>query len=154
VQSAKTRWLPWIVLGVVVAGVLVFTAWPRGVDESTAARTHRIASELRCVDCESLSVADSATSTAAATRADIATRIRHGESDAEIRQVYVDRYGESVLLKPSSNGLGVLVWALPIAALVIGAGGVALALRRWSRQPRLVASEADEQLVATERTRR
>ena len=46
-QSARTRWLPWIVLGVVVAGVLVFTAWPRGVDESTAARTHRIASELR-----------------------------------------------------------------------------------------------------------
>ena len=100
------RWLPWIVLGVLVVGVLAYTAWPRGVDESTAARTHRIASELRCVDCESLSVADSATSTAAATRADIAARIRHGESDAEIRQVYVDRYGESVLLKPSSNGLG------------------------------------------------
>ena len=37
--------------------------------------------------------------------------------------MYVDRYGETVLLKPSSNGLGVLVWALPIAALVLGAGG-------------------------------
>ena len=145
------RWLPWIVIGVAVAGVLLYTAWPRGADDSTAARTHRIASELRCVDCESLSVADSATSTAAATRADIASRIRHGESDAEIRQVYVDRYGESVLLQPSNKGLGVLVWALPIAALVIGAGGIVLALRRWQRQPRLVASEADEELVAHER---
>jgi cytochrome c-type biogenesis protein CcmH len=145
------RWLPWIVLGIVVVGVLVYTAWPRGVDNSTAARAHRIAAQLRCVDCESLSVADSATSTAAATRADITTRIRHGESDAEIRQVYVDRYGESVLLQPSSNGLGVLVWALPIAALVIGAGGIVLALRRWQRQPRLVASDADEALVAKER---
>ncbi len=142
------RWLPWIVIGVAVAGVLLYTAWPRGADDSTAAHTHRIASELRCVDCESLSVADSATSTAAATRADIGSRIRHGESDAEIRQVYVDRYGESVLLQPSNKGLGVLVWALPIAALVIGAGGIVLALRRWQRQPRLVASEADEELVA------
>ena len=145
------RWLPWIVLGVLVVGALAYAAWPRGVDESTAAHTHRIASELRCVDCEGLSVADSATSTAAATRADIASRIRHGESDAEIRQVYVDRYGETVLLKPSSDGLGVLVWALPIAALVLGAGGLVLALRRWQRQPRLVASEADEELVADER---
>ena len=147
------KWLPWIVIGVLVVGVLAYTAWPRGTDDSTAARTHRIASELRCVDCESLSVADSATSTAAATRADIALRIRHGESDAEIRQVYVDRYGESVLLQPSNQGLGVLVWALPIAVLVIGAGGIVLALRRWQREPRLTASEADEELVAHERGR-
>ena len=65
--------------------------------------------------------------------------------------MYVDRYGETVLLKPSSDGLGVLVWALPIAALVLGAGGIVLALRRWSRQPRLVATAADEELVAEER---
>ena len=63
----------------------------------------------------------------------------------------MDRYGESVLLQPSSNGLGVFVWALPIAALVIGAGGIVLALRRWQRQPRLVATDADEALVAHER---
>jgi cytochrome c-type biogenesis protein CcmH len=147
------RWLPWIVLAVLVAGVLAYAAWPRSPDESVAAHTRRIASELRCVDCEGLSVADSATSTARATRADIAVRIRHGESDAEIRQVYVDRYGESVLLKPSSNGLGILVWALPIAALLIGAGGIVLALRRWQRQPRLHASAADEEIVAEERAR-
>ncbi len=147
------RWLPWIVLAVLVVGALAYSAWPRSGDESVAAHTRRIASDLRCIDCESLSVADSATSSARATRADIAVRIRHGESDAEIRQVYVDRYGESVLLKPSSNGLGILVWALPIAALLIGAGGIVLALRRWQRQPRLVASTADEELVAEERAR-
>ena len=121
-----------------VVGALAYAAWPRGGDESVAAHTRRLASELRCVDCQGLSVADSATQTARATRADIAARIRRGESDAEIRQVYVDRYGETVLLKPASDGLGVLVWALPIAALVLGAGGLVLALRRWQRQPRLV----------------
>jgi cytochrome c-type biogenesis protein CcmH len=145
------RWLPWIVLGVVVIGAIAYAAWPHGGDETVSAHTRRLAGELRCVDCQGLSVADSETSTAKATRVDIAARIRRGESDADILQVYVDRYGESVLLKPSSNGIGVLVWALPIAALLLGAGGLFLALRRWQRQPRLVASAEDEELVREER---
>jgi cytochrome c-type biogenesis protein CcmH len=145
------RWLPWIVLAVLVVGVMAYTAWPRPADSSLTAHTRRIASDLRCVDCEALSVADSATQSARSTRSDITQRIIHGESDAQIRQVYVDRYGESVLLKPSSDGLGVVVWGLPIAALLLGAGGIAFALRRWQRQPRLVASLADEALVAEER---
>ncbi len=67
--------------------------------------------------------------------------------------MYVDRYGETVLLKPSSDGIGVLVWALPIAALLLGAGGLVIALRRWQRVPRLKASKEDEALVAEERAR-
>jgi cytochrome c-type biogenesis protein CcmH len=147
------RWAPWILLAVLVVGALVYAAWPSSTPETLTDHTRRLASELRCVDCESLSVADSATSSARATRVDIKARIQRGESDADIRQVYVDRYGETVLLKPSSNGIGALVWALPIAALLIGAGGLVLALRRWQRQPRLHASAADEELVAEERAR-
>jgi cytochrome c-type biogenesis protein CcmH len=143
--------LPWIVIGVVALGAIAYAAWPRAGDESLRAHTRRLASELRCVDCQGLSVADSATSTARATRRDLEARIRRGESDAEIRRVYVDRYGEAVLLKPASGGLGALVWALPIAALVLGAGGLVLVLRRWQREPRLVASPEDEELVARER---
>ena len=145
------RWAPWIVLGVLVLGAVVYAAWPSGGDESVGAHTQRLASELRCVDCQGLSVADSATSTAKATRADIAARIRRGESDGEIRQVYVNRYGEAVLLKPASRGLGALVWAIPIAVILLAGGGLVIALRRWSRQPRLVASAEDEALVRQER---
>ena len=58
------RWFPWIVLGVLVIGALAYATWPRGGDESLSAHTRRIASEIRCVDCEGLSVADSATQTA------------------------------------------------------------------------------------------
>jgi len=140
-------WLvPWLVLGALVAGALVWAA--RSGSESAADRAHRIASELRCVECQSLSVADSQAPTARAERADIRRRIAAGQSDAEIRQAYVDRYGEFVLLKPASRGIGVLVWALPVIALVLGAGGLALALRRWRREPRLTATAADEELVA------
>jgi cytochrome c-type biogenesis protein CcmH len=147
------RFGPWIVLAVLVVVALGWAAWPSGEDESLTAHTRRIASEIRCIDCEGLSVADSATQTARATRADIKARISRGESDAEIRRVYVDRYGETVLLKPSSDGIGVLVWALPILAVVLGAGGLVLALRRWGRSPRLTASPEDEALVAEERAR-
>jgi cytochrome c-type biogenesis protein CcmH len=146
------RWIPWIVLGVLAFGAIAFAAWPSDGDESVGAHTQRLAAELRCVDCQGLSVADSATSTAKATRADIAARIRRGESDAEIRQVYVTRYGEAVLLKPASSGLGALVWAIPIAVILLAGGGLVIALRRWSRQPRLVASAEDEALVRQERS--
>ncbi len=148
------RWWPWILLGVLAIGAIGYAAWPRRGDESLTAHTRRLSSEIRCVDCQGLSVADSATSTARATRADIRARIARGESDAGIRQVYVDRYGETVLLKPASDGIGVLVWALPIAALLLGAGGLWIALRRWQRQPRLTATDADEALVAAERSRK
>jgi cytochrome c-type biogenesis protein CcmH len=147
------RWVPWIILGVLAIGTLAVAAWPGSGDESVGAHARRLSSELRCVDCQGLSVADSSTQTARATRTDIAARIRRGESDAAIRQVYVDRYGEAVLLKPTSSGLGGLVWAIPIAAILLGAGGLVLALRRWSRQPRLVASAEDEELVREERSR-
>jgi cytochrome c-type biogenesis protein CcmH len=141
------RYGAWLGLGVVVVVVVAVAAWPRGDSGSVSARTRALAQELRCVDCEGLSVWDSGTDSAKATRHDIAARIRAGESDGQIRRVYVDRYGESVLLKPSSDGVGLLVWALPVVVLVVAAGAIVLALRRWSRQPRLVASEEDEALV-------
>lgn len=145
------RVLPWALLAALVVGAIAVAA-SGGDDEPTARRRARdIAYELRCPDCEGQSVADSQTPTARAIRADIRSRIAAGESDETIRRAYVDRYGESILLKPEGGGIGLLVWGLPAAALIAGAGGLALALRRWRREPRLHATDADEALV--EKTR-
>lgn len=141
----------WVALAAVAVVVLAIALWPSSGTPTVRARTRSLASELRCVDCEGLSVAESSTASARQQRRDIAARIRRGESDDEIRQVYVDRFGESILLKPSSDGIGVIVWALPVIVLLVGAGGLALALRRWGRQPRLVATDADEAFVAGHR---
>ena len=146
------RKLVWVGIAVLAVGVLAVALWPSGGTPTVRARTRSLASELRCVDCEGLSVAESSTASARQTRRDIEARIRRGQSDQDIRQVYVDRFGESILLKPSSRGIGVVVWALPVIVLVVGAGGLALALRRWGRQPRLVATDADEALVARARS--
>ena len=143
--------LPWVLVGAVVIAAVLWAVWPSGDGESVGTRVHDLATQLRCPDCEALSVADSSTPSARAIRRDLRRQVKAGRSDEDIRQSYVDRYGEAILLQPEGSGLGFLVWGLPAVALVLGAGGVVLALRRWSRQPRLHATDADEELVARTR---
>ncbi len=142
----------WTIVGVTAVVVLAVALWPRS-DSSIESRTRSLASELRCVDCEGLSVAESSTASARIARRDIERRLRKGESADDIRQSYVDRYGESILLKPAGDGVSTIVWALPVVILVLGAGGLVIALRRWARQPRLEATAADEAFVAAHRGR-
>jgi cytochrome c-type biogenesis protein CcmH len=144
------RWWPWVALAMVLAVVFVVLLWPSG-STSAAARAHDLATELRCPECEGLSVADSNAPTSKAIRADIKRRIGAGQSDAEIRQVYVDDYGEDILLSPQSSGIGLIVWVLPVLVLALGATGIWFALARSRREPRLHATEADEALVDRER---
>ena len=144
------RWAPWIALAVVVAAVLVIVAWPGG-GRDDAARAHDLAAELKCQECQGLSVADSSAPTSVAIRADIKRRIARGESDADIRQAYVDRYGEQILLSPEGTGLGLIVWVLPVLAVALGAAGIWFALARSRREPRLHPTAADEALVDRER---
>jgi cytochrome c-type biogenesis protein CcmH len=149
--SARTG--AWVVLAVVVAVVLAIVLWPSGGEPTTSERVSALASELRCPDCEGQSIQQSSTATARAARADIRRRVEAGESDADIRQAFVDKFGDSILLKPEQGGIGLLVWGLPVLAVLLGAGGLVLALRRWQREPHLHATAADERLVAQERDR-
>jgi len=152
--APRARWrslAPWLALAVVIAAVLAWAVWPSG-SASPAERARALASELRYPDCESLSAADSQTQSARAIRGDLRDRIREGQTDAEIRQAYIDRYGESILLKPQNDGFGLLVWGLPVVLLILGGAGLAIALRRWRREVPLRATDADEALV--ERARR
>ena len=144
-------WIAWLALAavVVVAGaVLVAGSGPSG---SPSARASRLANQLACPVCTGESVADSNAPESRAIRLDIAERIREGQSDGQIRAAYVATYGDHILLTPSNGGLGVVAWGLPVLALVLGAGGIALAIRRGSRTPRLAASAADTALVDRER---
>jgi cytochrome c-type biogenesis protein CcmH len=144
------RWGPWIGLAVVVVVALAVVLWPNG-DQSPAARAHALETELKCPECQGLSVADSQAPTSRAIRVDIKRRIADGQSDAEIRQAYVDDYGESILLSPRDSGISLIVWVLPVVFLALGATGIVFALRRNRGEPHLHATAADERLV--ERTR-
>jgi cytochrome c-type biogenesis protein CcmH len=130
---------------------LAFVAVRSQPSRSPTARANRLAHELRCPTCESESVADSQSPASVAIRADIKRRVAAGQSDGEIRAAYVEIYTQYVLLSPDSHGIGLIVWGAPVAALLLGGGGLALALRRWGRQPRLAATPADEELVSRAR---
>jgi cytochrome c-type biogenesis protein CcmH len=142
------RVLPGVALAAVVVAALVIGGAGRShPSRSPAARAHAIAAELRCPVCQGLSVADSPSETAKAISDDVRRRVDAGESDAAIRAFYVGRYGQWILLEPETSGLGALVWILPVTALVLGIGGLALAFRRWRREPARSATDEDRALV-------
>jgi len=97
-------------------------------------RTREIASELRCVVCQNLSVADSPSDLAKEMRNLVREQVQQGKSREEIQAYFVSRYGEYVLLSPPKRGFNLLVWGLPFVAIVVGGGVVYLVARRWTEQ--------------------
>jgi len=97
-------------------------------------RVREIASELRCVVCQNLSVADSPSDLAKEMRNLVRELVRQGKSREEISAYFVSRYGEYVLLSPPKRGFNLLVWGLPFLASAVGGGAVYLVARRWTEQ--------------------
>jgi cytochrome c-type biogenesis protein CcmH len=147
----KKWWVAWLALAVIVVIAVAVLVARSGPSNSPSARAARLSAELACPVCTGESVAESNAPESRAIRLDIARRIREGQGDAQIRDAYVAIYGDRILLTPSNGGLGVVAWGVPVLALVLGAGGIALAIRRGSRTPRLAATADDVALVDRER---
>jgi cytochrome c-type biogenesis protein CcmH len=95
---------------------------------------YEIASQLRCVVCQNLSVADSPSEMAAQMRAVIRERLAAGDRPAQVIEYFVEKYGEWILLSPRRSGFNLLVWLLPPFAILVGVVLVALVVRRWTRR--------------------
>ena len=137
-----------VVLGVsLVAGARAASSRPPSLDQ----RVRAITVQVRCPECEGQSVADSNAPASKAIREDVRQRLLSGQSKAEILAYLVSRFGEGILLKPRSTGIAGLVWALPVAAVICGLAGLAVAFRRWrARSPR---KPTDDDRVLVERAR-
>jgi cytochrome c-type biogenesis protein CcmH len=96
---------------------------------------HDVAAQLRCVVCQSLSVADSPSETAHEMKDLIRERLAAGESPEQVRAYFVEKYGNWILLSPPRQGFNLLVWVVPFAGLGLGLVLVLLVVRRWSRRP-------------------
>jgi cytochrome c-type biogenesis protein CcmH len=130
-RSLVATLLPLIVVGLVV---LVEAQQPaRHLDEP---EVYEIASQLRCVVCQNLSVADSPSETATQMRGVIRQRLAAGERPDQVIQYFVDKYGEWILLEPRRHGFTLIVWLLPPLAAVAGIGLAAVLLTRWTRRRR------------------
>jgi cytochrome c-type biogenesis protein CcmH len=132
-----TRLAPLLVACVLAAAVATpLRAAP--VDENTV---QQIGSQLRCVVCQSLSVADSPSETASQMRGVIRERLAAGQTPEQIIAYFVDKYGQWILLEPPKRGFSLLVWVVPYIGLAGGLVLVGLVLRRWSRRPRAAPAE-------------
>lgn len=128
------RRLSWVAVTVVALAALAVGTLTDGPARATEDRVNDIASTLRCPQCRSQSAGDSDAATARAVRVEIAERVEAGESDDEIRDYFASRYGAEILLTPPAEGVGSLVWVLPVVAFVVASAGLGSAFVRWRRE--------------------
>lgn len=94
------------------------------------ARVQKLGKELRCPTCQGLSIADSPASMARAQLDKVRELVSAGKSDDEIRNYFVARYGEWILLKPKAQGFNWLVWLGPALLLILGFAVIFRQIRR------------------------
>jgi cytochrome c-type biogenesis protein CcmH len=117
-------------------------------DPALEARARHLSQELRCMVCQNQSIDDSEASLAHDLRVLVRDRLKAGDSDSQVLNYLVARYGEFVLLKPRFELSTLLLWGLPPLALLAGLVGVVVALRR-----RRAVSTEPEALSAAEQRR-
>jgi cytochrome c-type biogenesis protein CcmH len=117
----------------------LFAAAPPDLEEQTRA----IATELRCVVCQNLSVADSPSEMAQQMRAVVREQLQAGKTPEQVKEFFVSKYGEWVLLKPKTTGFSALLWILPYVVLVLGVITALWFIRRWSTVKKFHATGAD-----------
>ncbi len=138
------RSLAWPVgIGLTLALIGVVTVLALGAtgERTAAQRVDALAAELRCPDCQGLSVADSPTRSAQEMRRQIGDLVADGADDDAVRAHFTARYGEWIRLAPSAPA----VWLIPFVAVIAGAAAlIAWLARRRQRSepgPRLDADE-------------
>ncbi|WP_370278259.1 cytochrome c-type biogenesis protein CcmH [Pontibacterium sp.] len=101
-------------------------------DEETRQRFQQLTEELRCPKCQNQNLADSNSPIAKDLRHEVYRMLGEGETDAQIADFMVARYGEFVLYKPRKDLSTYLLWYGPFALLLVGVVVVFVMTRRKS----------------------
>lgn len=101
--------------------------------EEVEQRVMTITDALRCPTCQAISVKDSEASFSTEIRDKVRRMVEEGQTDDQIKAYFVDRYGEWILRAPLKRGLGLVVWTLPVVAVVGAGGAIAWSILRRRR---------------------
>ena len=142
-----SRRITWGLLGLVLVAALSIGARGQSGPPTEDQRVRRITSVVRCPTCRGLSAAQSDAPSAESIRDEVRRRVQAGETDAEVKGYLVSRYGEDILLQPKTEGVGLVVWALPLIGVTVAVSGLAVVLRRRRVRPGPKVSNADKALV-------
>jgi cytochrome c-type biogenesis protein CcmH len=121
-----------LVLAFLLAGGAARAVEPNEMlkDPALEARARSISQEIRCLVCQNQSIDDSNADLARDLRVIVRERLKAGDSDPQVRDYLVARYGDFVLLDPPFKTKTLVLWAGPGLLLLLGAGVIAFAARR------------------------
>ena len=142
VATARLRLLLPATLAVALVLLLAAVAPLRAVEPKEMlanpileARARTLSKELRCMVCQNQSIDDSDAPLAHDLRVLVRERLKAGDSNAQVLDFLVARYGEFVLLKPPLSWHTAALWGLPPALLVLGIATIVVVLRRRRAAP-------------------
>lgn len=120
-------------------------------DPVLEARARAISKELRCMVCQNESIDDSQAPLAHDLRVLVRERLKDGDSDAQVMNFLVSRYGEFVLLKPPLSWHTLALWGTPPGLLLFGLVMIFVVIRRRRAMPQVAGaslSPAEEARIA------
>ncbi len=117
-------------------------------DPALEARARSISAGLRCLVCQNQSIDDSDAPLARDLRLLVRERLSSGDSDREVQDFLVARYGDFILLRPQLRAGTVLLWLTPLIVLAAGAAVLFRQGRRMGpRATAMLSAEEEEQLA-------
>ena len=138
------RVLTTLVLAGAVHAVQATEAPQLAADPVLEARVMKVAEELRCLVCQNETIAASHADLAVDLRKQIRNKLSAGQSEQQILDFMVERYGDFVLYRPALKASTVLLWVGPFALLLIAAYALTRAIRgRQRRAAPLTPVDAD-----------
>ncbi len=118
-------------------------------DLAMESRARTLSSQLRCMVCQNQSIDDSNAELAKDLRLLVRERIKDGDSDEQVLNYVVSRYGEFVLLKPRFGVRTVMLWGAPVVLILSGVISLILAAvrRRSAQESARLTSEEERKLA-------
>ncbi len=113
-------------------------------DPALEARARAISEGLRCMVCQNQSIDESDADLARDLRILVRDRLKTGDSDKQVVDYVVSRYGEFVLLKPRFEARTLLLWGAPVLLLVLGGIFIVHAVRSRRRADATPLTEAEK----------
>lgn len=135
---------------VVVLALLAVACQGSSTELSLEERAQALDKELMCPVCPSETIDQSQVELAKQMRATLRERLADGESEQEIRDFFVDRYGDNVLAAPPARGFNIVVWVVAGLVLPIAAVSLVLALRVMRKRGETVSTPAQPKVDAEE----
>ncbi|MCB9078456.1 MAG: cytochrome c-type biogenesis protein CcmH [Anaerolineaceae bacterium] len=134
-----------ILLALLLATIILASLpTPTLAQEPSLDEVNDVAKQMNCPTCVGVNLADCRTQTCEQWRAQIADLLAEGYTEQEVLDYFETRYGTRVLLEPPTHGLTLILWVLPVVALLAGGIWLGLTMRKWNQAKLVTASTTVE----------